>query len=279
MPIDLSKAGAVIGPAKFTYNWRDAALYAIGLGAGTEDLDYLLDDPPPKVLPTYSVVPAFGPVFDALKLTGGNLVALLHSGERTELIKPFPPQGEAKTTAKVGGIWDMKIGALVFIETETEVEGEITAKTTWQLLLRGQGGFGGERPPKLLRTKPPEGKEPAFRTEVPTATNQALLYRLNGDINPIHARPEVALEAGFDRPILHGLCSYGIAARAALKELAGDDPARFRAFEARFAKVVMPGDTLIVEGWTLEEPGQAALTVTIKESGEKAVANALFEYI
>lgn len=279
MTVDLSKVGAAIGPATKVYDWRDAALYAIGLGAGTDDLGYLLDDPPPKVLPTFGVVPAFGPVFDALKLTGGNLVTLLHSGERTELLRPFPSKGTARTSAKVAGIWDMKIGALVFIETETEVDGEPTARTTWQLLLRGEGGFGGERPPKLLRAKPPEDRAPDFVTEVPTAANQALLYRLNGDINPIHARPEVAKEAGFDRPILHGLCSYGIAARAALRELAGDEPGRFKAFEARFAKVVMPGDTLVVEGWTLEEPGRAAITVTIKESQEKAIANALFEYL
>ena len=105
-----------------------------------------------------------------------------------------------------------------------------------------------------------------------------MLYRLNGDINPIHSHPEVAKAAGFDRPILHGLCFYGIAARVALKALAGDEPARFKAFEARFAKVVMPGDTLVVEAWPLETPGQAAVTVTVKESGDKAIANALFEY-
>ena len=99
----------------------------------------------------------------------------------------------------------------------------------------------------LLQTKPPAETAPAFSVEVPTTRSQALLYRLNGDINPIHANPEVAKEAGFDRPILHGLCFYGIAARVALKELAGDDPARFKSLEARFAKVVMPGDTLVVE--------------------------------
>jgi len=152
------------------------------------------------------------------------------------------------------------------------------AETSWQLLLRGEGGFGGPRPPKLLRAVPPEGDAPAFRVEVQTALNQALLYRLNGDINPIHARPEIAKEAGFDRPILHGLCSYGIAARAALRELAGDEPARFKSFEARFASVVMPGDKLLVDGWPLDEPGAAVLALTNVTRGDKALGAARFEF-
>ena len=277
MSVDLTCIGKKIGPLITTYDWRDTALYAIGLSAGTDDLEYLLDDPPPKVLPTFGVVPAFAPVFEALRLTGGNLVTLLHSAQRTELIRPFAPAGDMSTEVKITGVWDMKIGALVEIVSETSVDGDPTARTIWQLLLRGDGGFGGDRPPKLLRTKPPGG-EPAFRVDVETTANQALLYRLNGDVNPIHSHPEVAKEAGFDRPILHGLCFYGIAARVALKHLAGDDPASYRAFEARFAKVVMPGDTLTVEGWPLEAPGTAAITVTVKESGQKAIANALFEY-
>ncbi len=278
MGIDLNSVGTMVGPVVQPYDWRDVALYAIGLGAGTEDLDYLLDDPGTKVVPTFGVIPAFEPVSRALEIVGGNMVKLLHSGEKTELIRPFPPEGEMRTTVEIKGIWDMKIGALTHIESETEVGGEVVTRTTWQLLLRGEGGFKGPRPPKLLRVVPPEDKEPTFRAEVPTSRNQALLYRLNGDVNPIHARPEVAKEAGFDRPILHGLCSYGIAARAALKALAGDDPARFHAFEARFAKPVMPGDTLVVEGWTFEEGAKAAITVTVKETGEKAISNALFEF-
>jgi len=278
MTIDLDTIGRESAPTTQDYGWRDVALYAVSLGAGTADLAYLLEEPPTRVLPTFAVVPAFGPVFDVLGTTGGNLVTLLHSAQRTELVRPFPASGSMRTRARIRGIWDMKIGALMIIDTETEVDGEPTARTSWHLLLRGEGGFGGERPPALLRVKPPRDRTPDFRVEVPTAENQALLYRLNGDINPIHARPEVAAEAGFERPILHGLCFYGIAGRSALRVLAGDDPARFRALEARFAKVVMPGDTLVVEGFALEEPGRAAITVTVKESGDVAIANGLFEY-
>jgi acyl dehydratase len=278
MTIDMSSVGQRVGPTEQSYGWRDVALYALALGAGTDDLPFVLD-PGPRVLPTYGVIPAFEPVFNAMRGTGADLVQLLHTAQRTELLAPLPAQGVMRTTAVVRGIWDMKVGALAYVDTETEVGGVPVCRTTWQLLLRGAGGFGGERPPGGLRTKPPKDQGAAFEVEVPTSRSQALLYRLTGDINPIHSHPEVAKQAGFERPILHGLCSYGIAGRVALKQLAGDDPARFRALEVRFAKVVMPGDTLIVRGYLLDEPGQAALTVTVKETGELAIANALFEYV
>jgi acyl dehydratase len=279
MAIDLGSVGHRVGPISKDYNWRDVVLYALALGAGEQDLTYLLDQPPPQVLPTYGVIPAIEPMFQAAHKTGADLVQLLHTAQRTELIKPWPAAGSMQTYATIRGIWDMKVGALLIVDTETSVNGEPAARTSWQLLLRGAGGFGGERPPGGLRTRPPKGKQPDFEAEVPTQRNQALLYRLTGDVNPIHSHPEVAKQAGFDRPILHGLCTYGIGARLALKHLAGDEPARFKAFETKFSKVVMPGDTLIVRGYRLDEPGQAAVTVTVKETGEDAIANGLFEFV
>jgi len=278
MAIDFKCVGQSVAPISKRYDWRDVALYALALSAGEDDLQYVLDNPPPKVLPTYGVIPAIAPMFEAAKLTGANLVQLLHTSQRTELIRPWPAEGEMRTQASVRGVWDMKVGALLMVDTTTEVNGELAAKTTWQLLLRGEGGFGGERPPGGLRTRAPKDKAPDFEVEVPTSRSQALLYRLTGDVNPIHSHPEVAKQAGFDRPILHGLCTYGIAGRVALKHLAGDEPGRFKSLETKFSKVVMPGDTLIVRGYKLETPGQAAVTVTVKESGEEAITNGLFEY-
>ncbi len=279
MAIDLGSVGHSVGPRVKRYDWRDVALYALALGAGEADLGYVLDDPAPKVLPTYGVIPAFEPVFEAARATRGDLLQLLHTAQRTELVKPLPAQGELSTRAQIRGLWDMKIGALLIVDTQTEVDGALACRTSWQMLIRGAGGFGGERPPAGLRTRPPKDTQPVFEAEVPTSRSQALLYRLTGDINPIHSHPEVAKVAGFDRPILHGLCTYGIGARMALKHLAGDDPARFKAFEAKFSKVVMPGDTLVVRGYPLEQPGQAAITLTVKETGVEAIANALFEYV
>jgi len=277
MTIEWSSVGQRVGPLEQRYGWRDVALYALALGAGEHDLDYVLDRPPPRVLPTYGVIPAFEPVFDAIRGTGADLVQLLHTAQRTEQIRPLPAEGTLRTSAVVRGIWDMKIGALAIVDTETAVDGELACRTSWQLLLRGEGGFGGERPPQGLRAKPPKDGTPDFEVEVATQRNQALLYRLTGDVNPIHSHPEVAKQAGFERPILHGLCTYGIASRVALSALAGGAAARFKAFESRFAKPVMPGDTLVVRGYVLS-PGQAAITVTIAQSGEQAIGNALFEY-
>jgi acyl dehydratase len=277
MSIDLHSVGQRVGPIVKRYDWRDMALYALALGAGEDDLPYLLD-PAPRVLPTYGVIPAIDAMFAAADKTGADLVQLLHTAQRTELVRPWPASGEMSTVAAVRGLWDMKVGALLIVDTETAVNGELAARTSWQLLLRGEGGFGGERPPGGLRTRAPKDQAPDFEVEVPTSRSQALLYRLTGDFNPIHSHPEVAKMAGFDRPILHGLCTYGIGGRIALKHLAGDDPARFRAFETKFSKVVMPGDTLIVRGYRLPTPGQAAVTVTVKETGAEAIANGLFEY-
>ncbi|MFT3923392.1 MAG: MaoC/PaaZ C-terminal domain-containing protein [Myxococcales bacterium] len=276
MALNLGAVGVTVGPFEHPYRWKDVALYALAVGADTGDLAYLLD-PAPRVLPTWGVVPGFVPVFAALDHIGGDRVQLLHSAQRIELLKPFPSEGVMLTTGHVLGIWDLRIGALVNIETRTQISGELHMRTVWTLLLRGEGGFESERAPSLLRTRVPKDRAPDFSTEWRTQETQALLYRLTGDINPIHSQPEVAKAAGFDRPILHGLCSYGFAGRVALKALAGDDPRRFRALEGRFTSPVLPGHTLRVDGYVLE-PGKAALTVAVRETDELAIGHCLFEY-
>jgi acyl dehydratase len=223
------------------------------------------------------VIPGFVPVFAALDVIGGDRVKLLHSSQRLELIKPFPAEGLMRTTGHVLGIWDLRIGALANIETRTMIGSELHARCIWTILLRGEGGFAGERAPSLLRTRAPKDAAPNFSAEWRTQDTQALLYRLTGDVNPIHSSPEVARAAGFDRPILHGLCSLGFAARVALRALVGDDPNRFRALEVRFTNPVLPGQTLRVDGYVIG-PGQAALTVKVCETGELAIAHCLFEF-
>lgn len=277
MALNMESVGEV-AESESRYNWRDVALYALSLGAGTGDLRYVLDEPAPEVLPTFPVLSAFEPVFQVMGRSGCRIVQVLHTSQCTELIKPYPPSGTVRTRATLVGLWDMKIGALGRVETEAYVDGELRARTMWELLVRGEGGFGGARPPKRPKVRVPKDAVPAFEVEVPTAPHQALLYRLNGDTNPIHSNPEVAKEAGLDAPILHGLCTYGIGARVALRELAGDDPGRFKSFEARFSKMVLPGQTLVVSGYALPEPGLAAVSVRVKETGEDAIGAARFEF-
>lgn len=254
-----------------SYDWRDTALYALAVGAQEDDLGYLVDEPAPAVLPTYGVIPAFDPAFEVLRATEADLVQLLHTAQKTELVKPFPSAGTMTTTAHLRGLWDMKIGAAAIVETETSVDGALCVRTSWELLLRGEGGFGGERPPRRLRVRVPKDEPPLFEQQVQTLPTQALLYRLTGDVNLIHASPKVAQEAGFERPILHGLCTYGIAGRVALKAIAGDDPARFHCLEARFSKPVMPGDTLVIAGYALPEPGTIAVTATVQGTADPAL--------
>jgi acyl dehydratase len=141
--------------------------------------------------------------------------------------------------------------------------------------VRGEGGFGGERGPEAVKADPPAGAAPDFEVVEATTREQALLYRLSGDVNPLHADPNMAKFGGFDRPILHGLCTYGFAGRAILKSACGGDPTRLRSFGARFAGVVFPGDTLTTRGWKIGD-GQYVVTVTTQE-GKTVLSNAIAE--
>jgi acyl dehydratase len=273
MPLQLDAVGRTLGPFTHAYDWRDVALYAAALGAGPEQLTYLLE-PEPEVLPTWTVVPELQPVFAAFKETGLTLARLLHTGQRVEFLEGFPSRGTVETTAKIAGIYDMRIGALVEIETTSSLDGKPRTRSTWSMLVAGVGPFESPRPPASPRIKVPKDTAPAFTSEWATARNQALLYRLTGDLNPIHARPEVAHEAGLEAPILHGLCTYGFAARTALHALCGDDAKRFKSLQARFTKPVLPGQTLRADGYVVT-PGEASITVHVVESGELAMSAAL----
>jgi acyl dehydratase len=275
--LELSRVGNELGPFWYEYGFRDVALYALAVGAGADDLAYLADDPVRKVLPCFAVVPTVEPVFAALAMLGAERSQMVQLTHRTEQLTAPPPSGIVQTRLRIRAVQDMVIGALVTLDTESTIDGRVQSRTRWQVLLRGAGRFGGERPGPGLGTRPPEGRPADFELDVSTHPTQALLYRLLGDMNPIHAAPDAAQRAGFERPILHGLCTYGIAARVALKAIAGDDPNRFRSFDARFAKVAFPGDTLRVRGYRLNEPGQVAVTVSVPESGTEVIANALLE--
>jgi acyl dehydratase len=276
MKLNLSAIGRTVGPIEHTYDWDDIALYALAVGIGPERLQFLLE-PSPSVLPTFGVIPATRAVFAALELAGGSLDRLLHSAQLTEQLRPLPARGVVSSEATVLGISDMRVGAMLQIETRTSHGGELCVRTVWSLLILDVGPFEGSKSPGLLRTKPPKDSVPLFSTSWQTQPTQALLYRLTGDLNPIHARPEAAKVAGLTQPILHGLCTYAFASQAALAALCDDQPARFKSLEARFSKPVLPGQTLLAEGYALE-PGKAALTVKVVETGELVIANALFQY-
>lgn len=276
MAIRRDLVGKTSAPINHTYTWKDTVLYALGVGAKADDLDFLFEMNGPKVLPTFAVVPSFHAMIAVIGQLGANPTMAVHGEQKVVLHRPLPPSGELKTVAEVKGIYDKGKGALVLIEARTTDEkGEPLCDNTFSIFARGEGGFGGERGPEALKADPPEGQAPDFTTVEKTATEQAILYRLSGDLNPLHISPQFAKMAGFDRPILHGLCTYGYAGRAFLAHACGNDPRRFKSFAARFAGVVFPGDTLTTEGWQVA-PGRWVMRVKTQDD-RVVLSNALAE--
>ena len=258
------------------YAWRDTVLYALGIGAKVDELDYLYEGRGPKVHPGFAVVPKFQPMLDLLAKSGGNLATVVHGGERVRIHKPFAPQGNVRTSVRIRGIYDMRRLAVVLVDTESKEEsGALLCETTSSIFFRGEGGFGGKPPPKEdAGIDVPKDRPADFRVEESTSMEQALLYRLSGDLNPLHADPEFAKLVGFEKgPILHGLATFGYMARHVTKGALGGDATRLTGFAAQFRKPVWPGDTIVTEGWNVA-PGKIALQVSVKERSEIVITGA-----
>ncbi|GLZ08154.1 3-alpha,7-alpha,12-alpha-trihydroxy-5-beta-cholest-24-enoyl-CoA hydratase [Actinomadura sp. NBRC 104412] len=271
MPVNI----AVVGqeqqpPTTRTWDSTRAILYALGVGAGRPDpLDELVFTAEDGVGGPQLVLPTFVTVLVPWRL-GGDLGdfdrgKVVHAEEEIELHAPIPVAGEAIAESRVTGMYDKRSGALIVIESKLGMsDGRPLATVRSGLFVRGEGGFGGEPGPPSPAWKKPD--RPADLTvEYGTHPEQALLYRLSGDRNPLHADPAFARRAGFDRPILHGLCSYGITGRALLRGLTGGDPSRLGSMSGRMSAPVTPGDTLTVAVWR-EEPGRA-LFQTLRSDG------------
>jgi acyl dehydratase len=209
-------------------------------------------------------------MFQLVAKTGGDLAMVVHGSQRVRLHAELPPAATLATTAKIRGIYDLRKFAFVIVDTETKDEsGKLLFETTSSIVFRGEGGFGGTTPPREEKVAEiPKDKPADFRIEETTSAEQALLYRLNGDVNPLHADPEFAANVGFNQgPILHGLCTFGYMVRHAAKGALGGNASKLTGFEAKFSKPVWPGDTLVTEGWNVA-PGKIALSVSVKERNE-----------
>ena len=253
MPINPDATGSVGQPAEFSWTSKDSLLYAMGVGAGVSDptgfeLEFTTEnsnDVTQRALPTQVVVmgggstPGFGDF---------NPVHLLHAEQAITLHQPVPAAGTAVATGRVGPIYDKGKAALVYLETDVaDVDGNPIWNTRSGLFIGGEGGWGGDRGPATEWHLP--DRDADHVVAYPTRPDQALLYRLNGDRNPLHSDPTFAAAAGFDKPILHGLCTYGFTGRALLHALCGSDPARFGSMGGRFKSPVVPGETLEVHAW------------------------------
>ncbi|HEU5391779.1 MAG TPA: MaoC/PaaZ C-terminal domain-containing protein [Streptosporangiaceae bacterium] len=271
MALNHSLVGVPGEPAERSWDSKDALLYAVGVGAGLGDplqeLEFTTENSEgieQKVLPTYAVLIAQG-------RTSGSLgdfdrAMLVHAEQAIELHRPLPVAGTVRTTSTVTGIYDKGSGALVVTENVAvdAATGEPLATTRSSAFIRGEGGFGGERGTDAAWDRP--DREPDHRVTYQTRPEQALVYRLSGDRNPLHVDPKFAARGGFDRPILHGLCTYGVTGRALLHVLCDSEPARFRSMSGRFSRPVWPGESLTVSVWR-PDGGDTALFQTTKDDG------------
>ena len=272
MPIDLSIVGKRLAPITHTYTERDAMLYALGVGAGTDDLQFTYERDL-KVLPTFGVIAAFPAMFSLGPVMQVNPMMVLHGEQRIELYAPIPTRGTLTTTPTVRAIYDKIKGALILVDAETvDDKGKLLFKNTFGTFARGEGGFGGDRGPSGSRNVPPD-RRPDAVVEMVTLPQQALLYRLSGDMNPLHADPDFAKMGGFDRPILHGLCTFGHVCRAVLRSCCNNDPARLQALDVRFAGVVFPGETIVTEMWKTGG-SEVIVQAKTKERGEVVISSA-----
>ena len=254
MQLDLDLIGKARPAVPFDFDWRACATYALGVGAAADDLHLLWEKHPAfAVLPSFAVVPTTALVFGALRAVGADFRRLVHGAQRVRLHRPLPTAGRLLTEGGIAAIHDKGKGAVVLVDTVTaDVDGPIF-ETRWSIFCRGQGGFGGERGGRP--TLPEPVGEALLDIGLQTRPEQALLYRLSGDTNPLHVDPALAEKAGFERPILHGLCTYGFAVRALVDGLAGGTPGRVGLIDARFSGVVFPGDGLRVVAHGTAEPG------------------------
>lgn len=273
-----------------TYDPRDVSLYALGVGAAKDPTDerdlqlvYELSGKGMKVLPSFGVVPAITMMFtqgkNGVTAPGLNfgLDRVLHGEQYTELLRPLPTSAKVTTKATVKQIYDKGKGALVVTEFVTYDEhGDALVKNELTTFVRGAGGWGGERGPSAEQNVAPD-RAPDRVIEDRTSENQALLYRLSGDWNPLHADPGFAKAFGFAKPILHGLCSFGYATRHVAQAFAPDgNPDYVKSIKARFASTVIPGETLVTEMWK-ESDTRIVFRVKLKERGEVVISNAAIE--
>ena len=258
MPLNPAAVGAVGDVRTMSWNSKDALLYAVGIGAGQNDLPFTTENTKEVqqvVFPTFAVVAGSGttsPGKSAMAEIGTfNWALLVHGSQAITLHRPIPVEAEATVQDKVVAMYDKGKAAVVVTEAETKLKtGELLWTTRSSVFIRGEGGWDGDRGPSGPQNEPP-AKAPDHEVTLQTSPDQAFVYRLSGDRNPLHTDPSFAAIGGFDRPILHGLCSYGFTGRALLGALCNNDVTKFKHIEGRFSSPVMPGDALTIRMWNI----------------------------
>lgn len=278
MAIDLDFVGRSGEPVERTWTTDDALLYAVAVGAGQGDpsreLEFTTENSEVthRVLPSFICVAARGQQPAGFKV---DMTKMLHADMSFELFQDVPAEGHTRSTSTITGIFDKGSGALV--QSTTEVEDAATGAPLGRLIsgqfVRGEGGFGGDRGPKDDWVLP--DREPDEIVHYETRPEQALIYRLTGDHNPLHSDPAFAARSGFAAPILHGMCTYGFSARALLHAAAGSDPSRFGKMYGRFSKTVQLGESFDIQVWRTDD---GALFRTLDSHGDVVIDRGRFNF-
>ena len=290
MGLNVDAVGVTSDPSERSWDHKDALLYALGVGAGALDptgfeLEFTTENSvgvTQRVLPTFTTI--IGQGGGGVSLGDYDPAMLVHGEQSIRLHGELPVAGKVSTTTTVAGMYDKGAAGLVVLESASRHvdSGEPAFTSRSALFIRGAGGFGGPRNPEgdaesALAAEPLPTREPDEVVSYATRRDQALLYRLNGDRNPLHSDPTFAKRAGFDQPILHGLCTYGFTGRALLHAVCGSDPARFGSMRARFSRPTMPGDTLTVSLWDVGDSVKGAYRFrTETRPGETVMDAGLF---
>ncbi|MCB1396668.1 MAG: MaoC family dehydratase N-terminal domain-containing protein [Rhodobacteraceae bacterium] len=257
MPIDIDKLTAFAIPsARQVLTPNDIALYALSVGMGqnpldANDLGFVDPLQGPKVMPSMVLVMAHPGFWMGDPASGIDPGGVLHATQAFEILAPLPQAGAVESRSRVAGVIDKGPGKPALVLTETDLfndTGTQFARLDRTTFIRGGGGFGGSDTGGAPRVEMPT-TPPDLTIDLPTRPEQALLYRLNGDLNPLHSDPALAHKMGFAAPILHGLCTMGVVTRAVMGRLANNDPSRLRALQLRFSNPVMPGETIRTELW------------------------------
>jgi acyl dehydratase len=291
MALNPDAVGTTSDPVERSWTSKDALLYALGVGAGALDptgfeLEFTTENSAgvtQRVFPTFTTIVGQGGGTRA-SLGDFDPAMLVHGEQSIALHGELPTDGRISITTTVAGMYDKGSAGVVVLESESRYadSGELAFTGRSSLFIRGAGGFGGPRNPEgdeesELAAEPLPTREPDEVVTYATRGDQALLYRLNGDRNPLHSDPAFAKRAGFDRPILHGLCTYGFTGRGLLHIVCGSDPARFGAMRARFSKPTMPGDALTVSVWDVSDRAAGAYRFrTETQRGETVIDGGLF---
>lgn len=276
MALNLETVGKVWGPYEFSYTDRDLIIYALGIGFAKESLEYVYEGAKDfKAFPTYGVILPSNAGAQAFLSTKANFAMVVHGEQALQVHNPLPRSATVFTSACLEGIYDKGSGAAIVMRLETKDQSGNPLCTNWMTaFVRGAGGFGGAaQPKKEIPTVP--AKDPDFVFEGPTGIDQAALYRMSGDRNPLHIDPAVAKAVGFKEPILHGLCTYGVVCRRFVKAVFQGDSGKLKSYSARFSSPVIPGETLQIKVW--EARPNLFLLEVYNTKGEAVLRNGVIE--